>query len=264
MELTGNEYILVCSVALLGSGLTLFSGFGLGTILLPVFGIFFPIDIAILLTAIVHFLNNIFKLILLGKHADRNVIIRFGIPSIVAAFIGAYALSLISDMEPLLEYSFSGGDKVFAIMPIKLVIASLLSFFALFDIIPKLTRLQFHPKYLPVGGVLSGFFGGLSGMQGALRSAFLVRAGLSKEAFIASGVVIACMIDVSRLSIYSGEILETGNSLNYNLLIAATLSAFVGAFIGSKLMKKVTIKALQYFVAVMLLIFSVLLGMGIC
>ena len=33
----------------------------------------------------------------------------------------------------------------------------------------------------------SGFFGGLSGMQGALRSAFLARAGLSKEAFVASG-----------------------------------------------------------------------------
>lgn len=53
------EYIIVCIVALLGSGLTLFSGFGLGTILVPVFALFFPIDLAIALTAIVHFLNNL-------------------------------------------------------------------------------------------------------------------------------------------------------------------------------------------------------------
>lgn len=256
-----SGYLLICIVALLGSGLTLFSGFGLGTILLPVFGIFFPLEIAIALTAIVHFLNNIFKLILLGKHADRNVIIRFGIPSIIAAFVGAYALSLISGLEPIYQYSIS--DKTFSIMPLKLVIAVLLGFFALFDIIPKLTKLQFAPKYLSVGGVLSGFFGGLSGMQGALRSAFLVRAGLSKEAFIASGVVIACMIDVARLSVYSQDIIKAGTEMNYGLLAAATLSAFAGAFIGSKLMKKVTIVVLQYFVAVMLLLFSILLGAGI-
>ena len=45
--------------------------------------------------------------------------------------------------------------------------------------------------FLAAGGLLSGFLGGLSGHQGALRSAFLIKCGLSKEVFIASGVVIA-------------------------------------------------------------------------
>ncbi|MEQ3690641.1 MAG: sulfite exporter TauE/SafE family protein, partial [Flavobacterium sp.] len=66
------DYFIICIVSLLGSGLTLFSGFGLGTILLPVFALFFPVEIAITLTAIVHFLNNIFKLVLLGKYADKK------------------------------------------------------------------------------------------------------------------------------------------------------------------------------------------------
>jgi hypothetical protein len=39
--------------------------------------------------------------------------------------------------------------------------------------------------WLPLGGVVSGFFGGLSGNQGAFRSAFLLGAGLGKDAFIA-------------------------------------------------------------------------------
>jgi uncharacterized membrane protein YfcA len=255
------EYVLICTVALIGSGLTLFSGFGLGTLLVPVFAIFFPIEIAISLTAIVHFLNNLFKLTLLGKHADKSVILRFGIPAIISAFIGAYVLTLLTGMLPLFHYSISG--KTFEVMPVKLTIAILLTVFALFDVIPRLANLQFNQKYLPLGGLLSGFFGGLSGNQGALRSAFLIRANLSKEAFIATGVVIACLIDISRLTVYTKQIIEIGDQFNYSLIIAATLSAFLGAYIGNKVLKKITVKTVQYIVAAMLFIFAVLLGAGI-
>ena len=57
-------------------------------------------------------------------------------------------------------------------------------------------------KYIPLGGALSGFFGGLSGQQGALRSAFLIRTGLNKETFIGTSVVSAVVVDVSRLIVY--------------------------------------------------------------
>ena len=40
-------------VAMGASLLTFISGFGLGTLLLPVFAVFFPLEVAILLTAIV-------------------------------------------------------------------------------------------------------------------------------------------------------------------------------------------------------------------
>lgn len=255
------EYITICLAALLASGLTLFSGFGLGTILLPVFAIFFPVEISVALTAIVHFLNNIFKLTLLGKNADKNVVLKFGIPAILFALLGAYVLTVLVDMPPLYQYSLAG--KIFSITPVKLTIAVLLMFFALFDLIPQLSNLKFDSKYLPLGGVLSGFFGGLSGNQGALRSAFLIRAGLTKEAFIASGVVIAVLIDTSRLTVYSKQIIEAGNQIDYYLMTAATLSAFLGAFIGTRLVKKITLTTLHYIVAVMLFIFAILLMVGI-
>jgi uncharacterized protein len=255
------EYVIICLVAFLGSGLTLFSGFGLGTILVPVFAIFFPIDVAIALTAIVHFLNNLFKLFLVGKYANSKVIIRFGIPAILFAFAGAYVLTLLTHLQPLFEYSMFG--KVFYVMPVKLTIAILLSAFALFDVVPRLSKLQFDQKYLPLGGALSGFFGGLSGNQGALRSAFLIRANFTKEAFIATGVVIACMIDVSRLTVYSRQILQVGDRFNYPLIISATLAAFLGAYLGSRAVKKVTITTLKSIVAIMLFIFSLLLAGGI-
>ena len=55
------ELVLIGLVALLTSGLTLFSGFGLGTILMPVFALFFPLPLAIAATAVVHFANNLFN-----------------------------------------------------------------------------------------------------------------------------------------------------------------------------------------------------------
>jgi uncharacterized membrane protein YfcA len=255
------DYLLICLTAFLGAGLTFFSGFGLGTLLTPVFAIFFPVDIAIVLTAIVHFLNNIFKLILVGKHLDKNIVFRFGLPAILFAFLGAYLLSFLSDSQVLIQYDLWG--KVHKITPLKLIISLLLIVFSLFEIVPKLANLKFSPKYMLLGGALSGFFGGLSGNQGALRSAFLLRANLSKEAFIATGVVIACMIDVSRLTIYSKGIVDFSPQLNYNLLLAATFSAFTGAYLGNKFLKKITIQTLQYMVAFALMLFSVLLGIGI-
>jgi uncharacterized membrane protein YfcA len=175
---------------------------------------------------------------------------------------------LFGFIVPENKYSFnclgtSFSSKLFYVMPVKLTIAILLSVFALFDILPKLTKLQFDKKYLPLGGLLSGFFGGLSGNQGALRTAFLIRANLTKEAFIATGVVIAVLIDISRLTVYTKQILSIGDNFNYPLIISATLSAFGGAFIGNRLLKKVTINAIQYIVATMLFIFALLLGLGI-
>ncbi|MBA3971108.1 MAG: sulfite exporter TauE/SafE family protein, partial [Bacteroidetes bacterium] len=111
------EYFVICLVAFIGSGLTFFSGFGLGTLLLPVFGIFFPIELAIALTAIVHFLNNLFKLALVGNKAHKQTLLSFGIPSVVAAFAGAYALRYLSNLEPLFEYQMM--DHHFAVLPIK-------------------------------------------------------------------------------------------------------------------------------------------------
>lgn len=253
-------YLLICVVSFLGSGLTLFSGFGLGTLLLPTFALFFPIDVSVALTAVVHLLNNLFKLSLLGKHADWHIALRFGVPAVLAAVVGAWLLGQLSGVLPIVSYTFC--SKSFVVTPVKLTIGALLFIFALFELMPRLSRLQFSPQYLSLGGVLSGFFGGLSGNQGALRTAFLARAGLSKEAFIATGVVIACLTDISRLSIYASNWQKTGASVHGTLLAVATLSAFAGAYIGSRLLQKVTIQVVQYTVAAMLLIFALCLMLG--
>jgi uncharacterized membrane protein YfcA len=252
---------IICIVALFASLLTFFSGFGLGTILTPVFAIFFPIEIAISLTAVVHLLNNIFKLFLVGITKERAVIIHFGIPAVIASFIGAWVLKNLSDTQTIYHYQL--GERIMEASPVKICIAVLIIVFTLFEIVPRLQRIQFGKKYLAVGGMLSGFFGGLSGNQGALRSMFLLKAGLNKESFIATGVLIACMVDFARLPVYTSKYFNSGILENKWLLLAATLSAFVGAYLGNKFLKKVTLTFLQYTVTAMLLMLAVLLGFGV-
>src|SRR3546814_16711948 len=96
---------------------------------------------------------------------------------------------------------------------------------------------------IPLGGVIMGFMGGLTGQQGAFRSMFLLKSGLDARHFIATGVILAIMVDLSRLpgyfAAFSGDDLPLGG--RQALLIAlATLSAFAGAWIGGRPMKKAT------------------------
>lgn len=131
------------------------------------------------------------------------------------------------------------------------------------DLIPYFNKLQFGKKKLPLGGALSGFFGGLSGNQGALRSAFLIKAGLTKQAFIGTAVVASTFVDFTRLSVYATRFVKSGLTDNIILVILATLAAIAGAYIGNKLLKKVTIKYIQVLIAIMLILISLALGAGI-
>lgn len=255
------NYFIIGGASLVISLLTFFSGFGLGTLLMPVFAIFFPIESAIALTGVVHLLNNIFKLFLIGKQADKTIVLRFGLPAIAGALIGAQLLLRLADLPPLFSYTLWKND--FSTTPIKLIIAVLLIGFVLMESLPKFKKIQFGPKQMPIGGFISGFFGGLSGHQGALRSAFIIKAGLSKEGFIATGVIIACFIDVSRLSIYTQRYLHGGVPEQGLLLLVATLCAFLGAFVGHILLEKVTFSLVQNITTVMLIGLALALGVGL-
>lgn len=258
------EYLVLCLVAVLVSALTLFSGFGLGTVLMPAFALFFPVPVAIAATAVVHLANNIFKVFLVGKKADWGVTWRFAIPGAVAAMLGAALLNLFAGVSPL--HTFALGGRVYEITVVKLVVGVLIVLFALFELIPYFNRLAFDNKYLPLGGVISGFFGGLSGNQGALRSAFLIRAGLDKEAFVGTGTVSAVIVDAARLLIYGAGFYTQnfeGIAEVWGLVVAATLAAFLGAFLGAKLIKKITLRTLQVIVGVMLVIVGIGMASGV-
>jgi uncharacterized protein len=251
------ETLIISIAAGVASALTLFSGFGLGTLLMPVIAIFFPIDVAITITAIVHLANNLFKLALLGKQANQKVLISFGLPAVVFAFLGALLLSYFTITPPLITYTLF--NMLLHVTLIKLVIGLVIITFIILELTPALANMTFEQQYLPYGGIISGFFGGLSGHQGAFRSMFLIKAGLSKTEFIATGVTLAVMVDISRLMVYGWDISTKTQNIEWTLVIAASTSALIGAYFATKYLEKITIKTIRMVVSGLLT--SIALGL---
>jgi uncharacterized membrane protein YfcA len=250
-----TAYIAVALAALVAAGLTLYSGFGLGTLLLPVFALFFPAEMAVVSTAMVHGANNVFKVSLLGRHADREVVLKFGLPAIAAAILGALALGWVSQSDSSLIIEVN--EHVFSeITPIKLVIGLMMIGFALFELLPRFRSMEFDRSYLPLGGVLSGFFGGLSGHQGALRSAFLAKTGLSTERFVASNAMIGFLVDLTRISVYVALFTAAGGHVSefsgWPLVITGAVSAFSGVLLGKRFLHKVKMTSVQTLVGLLL------------
>lgn len=248
-------------MAFAASGLTLFSGFGLGTLLMPVVAIFFPLDVAVAITAVVHFSNNLFKVALIGRAADTAVLWRFGLPAVLAAFMGALLLASLANLPTLFDYSAFGA--VYQVTTLKFVIGLLMLLFLILENWPLISRMSIEPKFLPLGGIISGFFGGLSGHQGAFRSMFLIKAGLDKQAFVATGVMLAVLVDMARISVYGWHFSIQSNQLDWPLIGAATLAAFAGAYLGKHWLQKITIVAVKRVVSGMLMVISLGLISGL-
>jgi uncharacterized membrane protein YfcA len=255
------DIIWLALVAFGASLLTFFSGFGLGTLLLPAMLLYFPPELAVALTAVVHLSSNLFKGILLGRQANVQVLLKFGVPAMFAAWLGAWLLGKMTPTTTWFEWRWQGMQGT--ITPLKIIIATIMIAFALLELWPRFQRWQLDAKWMPMGGLLSGFFGGLSGHQGALRSAFLMRTKLTKEVFIATGVVIAIGIDISRITVYTGTLsIDLLDTFKWVLLVA-TAAAMLGVWLGRRLLKKVTMQAVQRLAAVMLVVIALLLATGL-
>lgn len=244
--------------------ITLFSGFGLGTLLLPAFALVFPAQAAVAATAVVHGLNNLFKIGLLWRNVDRSVLLRFGLPAVLAAIPGAWLLGVLAVQAPLIQWQRGPLDGV--VTPVKLALGALILLFAVLELSRGAARLRFHDRWLPLGGLLSGFFGGLSGHQGALRAAFLAPLRLSPAVFAATQAAMAVLVDAVRLTVYAASFTTLGAGLGDESLrpvAVATLGAFLGSWTGRRLLHKITIPFIQRLTGILLLLVGTLLATGL-
>ena len=230
--------------AFISAALTLMTGFGLGTILTPVFLIFYDVKIAILIVAVVHLSNNLLKISLFSRHISIDILKRFGALTLIGAFIGA----------------FFQGRMDSSIVKILLGIA--LIFLGLKEATGFGEKLRLPQKIDLIGGFLSGLLGGFVGNQGAIRSAYLLNYNIPKETFVATAAIIASVVDVTRIPVY---IFSNKDALSDNLLLLliTSASAFAGTFAGKRFLKKVSLKTFKTYVAVMIIIIGALLSLRI-
>ena len=249
-------YFIISLVAFGAAILTFFSGFGLGTLLFPAFALFVELEIAIAMTAIVHLANNLLKFGLVFRGINLQILLYFGVGAILGAGIGAYILSIISGFGTFYQTTLWGSSK--SVNYVEFVLGIVILSFAIIEFNPKISTSKIP---LAVGGFISGFFGGLSGHQGALRTAFLAHRALKKGTCAQNIKNISVLVDLTRLVFYREQL--SNISITYSLLVVGILAALLGSVLGKVLFAKTTMKSIQKIVcfALLLLGFSILSGL---
>lgn len=238
------QYISLILITLLTSVITLFTGFGVGTIMMPVMALFFDVKVAIFLAAIVHFFNNLSRILLYRRDLRRDILRRFGVVSIAGAFLGSFA-------QLYLQSAW-----------LKTGVGIFLSLFALVSLLPFPIRWKFPPAVDVAGGFLSGLIGGLIGNQGAIRSLYLLNYRLDKQELIASAAMIAVVIDATRIPVYAvsnfGYLRE-----NLTLMLLVILASIAGTLIGGRILPKVSYEFFRRIILVAVLGLGISMTVGI-
>lgn len=255
--------LLIPIATFLGSVLTFFSGFGLGTILLPVFLFFLPAELAIAATALVHFANSIVKFFFVRQGIHWPIALKFGIPAVIFAFLGGELLKEIGNSG--IFYSIQYTHRVAEVSYLKAILGFLLLFFAWMDYFDRFSIQKSSDRILVFGGVLSGFFGGLSGHQGAFRSLFLSKVTIDKIQFVGTSNVISLAIDFTRIVTYLSFIRQLDFAWNQagGMIVTGISAAILGVVVGMKLLHKTTIQHIQKIVALFLCVYGLLMLLGL-
>lgn len=230
-------------VAFLASILTFFSGFGLGTLLMATMIWFYPPELAIALTALVHLLHSGFKS-LMNRHVQWRIVWIFGIPSMLAAYAGAKILSIIS-AYPVELFDLTESTLTHPVKFLSFLIGLMLIIFSIAEVGLKGKSL-ITPLW--IGGLISGFMGGLSGHQGALRSLFLIRKIPDVRNLISTLAFIGLLTDLTRNAVYLTVL--PWDKVNMYQLFLTGVAATLGVLVGTQILKKVSIQLLQRLISI--------------
>ena len=162
------EILYISLLTLIASTIGTITGFGTSMLMIPVLVIFFPPVEAILLVAIIHWFGDVWKVTLFRSGFNTRLLLLFGVVGLVTSYLGAY-ISLGANEEILLR-----------------VLGAFLAGYALFVAFQSKFKIPAGNATAIFGGALSGFFAGMFGVGGAIRSAFLSAFDLPKAVFIAT------------------------------------------------------------------------------
>jgi uncharacterized protein len=230
-------YIILIILGFFSEIVGTMAGFGSSTIFLPLASYLVEFKTALVLVAIYHLFGNISRITFFRHGLDRNVLLIFGIPSFVLSLIGATLVGTLS--QTFLKL----------ILGIFLIVLSVL-----FLIKPRLAFPD-NKKALVLGGGISGFMVGLIGTGGALRAAFLTGFKMDKQKYIATSAALALGTDATRIPYYvsAGFLPEQ----YYYLIPFLCVSAFLGSYVGRKIVTKIDQEKFKKMVLIAIILVSI-------
>ncbi|MBI2552153.1 sulfite exporter TauE/SafE family protein [Candidatus Uhrbacteria bacterium] len=229
------EILYISLLTLIAAAIGTITGFGTSTLMIPVLVIFFPPMEAIFLVAIIHWFGNIWKVTLFRSGFNLRLLVLFGVVGLATSYLGAY-ISLGANEQILLRFlgAFLAGYALFLIFQSKFKIHA-----------GNLTALS--------GGALSGFFAGMFGIGGAIRSMFLTAFDLPKAVYIATAGAIGLLVDSTRIITYFTGGATLPKELWYGLLLFIPIS-FLGAQLAKRIVDKIPQNQFRLVIAVFLFV----------
>ena len=209
--------VAVFLVAIVSGATATVVGFGIGSLMTPLLAIEFGTTTAVALVTLPHAAATALRCWRLRAHVDRAVLVRFGLLSAAGALVGA------------LIYTRLGPGALTRVLGGLLILTSAA------QLTGWTSRWQPRGPLVAIFGLTSGFFGGLAGNQGGLRSAALTAFGLPPLAFVATATAIGLLVDAARNPVYvwhSGPVLLTF----WVPIVIATAGVLIGTIVGERML----------------------------
>ncbi|HEU5185382.1 MAG TPA: sulfite exporter TauE/SafE family protein [Gemmatimonadaceae bacterium] len=231
--------IVLFLVAMFSGAAAAVVGFGIGSLLTPLLAWRVGMPTAIAAVAIPHALATGFRFWRLRRAVAWDVVRTFGVLSAVGGLGGA------------LLYTRLGGRSLALALATLLILTGL----------SGLTRLsmRWHPHRLAgFLGLVSGFFGGLAGNQGGLRSAALLAFRLPPARFVATATATALLVDAARTPVYLWRAGPVLLELWLPLLVSS-VAVLGGTLLGERILLGMTMEQFRQVVSLAILLLGMLL-----
>jgi uncharacterized membrane protein YfcA len=209
---------LVPITAFLAGAMASVAGFGIGSLLTPLFAVQMETKLAVAAVSIPHAIGTALRFWLLQGTLDRRVFWSFGLMSAAGGLTGA----------ALHRWATSRW--------LAIVFGLLLLFVALTQATSYSRKIRFHGIVAWTAGAVSGFLGGLVGNQGGIRAAALLGFDLPKHAFVATATAVGLVVDAARMPVY---LALQGAELTrwWAAIVVASLGVIVGTLVGDRLLR---------------------------
>lgn len=220
--------------SILAGAVAAVAGFGIGSLLTPVFASQIPLKLAVAAVSIPHLLATAIRFVMMRAHVDRRLLWTFGIFSAIGGLTGALAHRWAT--SPVLTIVFG--------------CALLLASFS--ELTGAARRVQLRGAAAWIAGAISGVLGGMVGNQGGIRSAALLGFQTTRSAFVATATAVALLVDGARMPVYLW--LEGPALLDLIRPIGiACGGCVIGTFWGRKLLERMPEAVFRRVVAVLIL-----------
>jgi uncharacterized membrane protein YfcA len=211
---------LILIASLFAGAVAAVTGFGIGSLLTPVFALSVDTRLAVAAVSIPHVVGTAARFWLMHGGVDRAVLWSFGLTSAAGGLAGA-ALHGVASNRWL--------NAVFGV---------LLLFAAASEVSGLARRLRFRGWVAWLAGAASGLLGGLVGNQGGIRSAALLGFDLPKEKFVGTATAIALFVDGARVPVYlaqqSSELVT-----RWEWIALATAGVVTGTVLGRRALRRI-------------------------